>query len=160
MPKVQVDFSETKERGAFSPTNVEEGDYLLTIKKSEVVQIKSGDNAGKDQLVFTLVSDKIRGASYPYYTPLSGKSAWKLRAILEAAGFNIAGKKALGFDTDRLNGKTVGAELVDDEYNGKIKSSINNVFPASDLEEDPSRDDVIVSPEDDGSVVEVDLDEL
>ncbi|MCA1839732.1 MAG: hypothetical protein LC723_05295 [Actinobacteria bacterium] len=133
MPVIKADFSEIKARGAFSPKHVEEGDYRFTIVKSEVVAIKNGDNAGQDQAVFTLVSKQIRGATYPYYAPLGGKNAWKLRTIIEAAGLSTQGKTALSFNTDRLHGKEIGATLVDDEYQGRMKSTVDQIFPAGEL---------------------------
>lgn len=158
MPKIKADFSETKERSEFSPRHVDEGEYLFEVKSSKL----GTSAAGNEQLIFTLVSPQIPGGVYPYYAPTSGKAAWKLRALLEATQQPIQGKKVVNFDTDRLNGKRFGAELVDDEYNGRLKSVVNNVFPESELsgghetvEDETDEDNVTVEVDDD-----LDLDEL
>lgn len=128
MAKVRIDLSEAAEGGAFNPRNVEEGDYVGKIKACVVDISKQGNK----QLVFTITADEVRGATYPYYCPLEGKGAWKTRNMIEAIG-KKAPKAAASVDTDIFINKPIGFELVDDEYEGRMKSVINQVFPASDV---------------------------
>jgi len=136
MPKVRADLSEAPTGGGqFNKRHVEEGEYLLRIKSSKVVEIKSGDNAGKEQVLFTIVSPQIPGAVYPYYVPLSGKRAWLFRQIVEVCGVDTKGAKIVSFDTDKLNGKEFGAFLAEDEYQGTLQSVIDRIFPKEELED-------------------------
>lgn len=141
MVRVRADFSEAAEQGEFSPRHVEEGEYLGVIRGAELGESKNG-NA---QIVFKIESPQIRGASYPLFCQLDGKASWKLRSLIEACGIKVAGKKAIAFDTDRLIGKKLGIELLDDEYQGRVKSKIQSVFPVSELgaktEEDAADDE-------------------
>jgi len=142
MVRVRADFSEAAQQGEFSPRHVEEGEYLATIKGATVGESKQGNQ----QVVFKLVSNDIRGASYPYYCSLDGKGSWKLRALLEAVGVRVKGA-AVNFDTDRLVGKQLGMELLDDEYQGRMKSKVQNVFPKDELggkddDTEPEEDDL------------------
>lgn len=132
MVRVRADFSEAAEKGQFSPTPVDAGEYLF-----KITEIEAGDSKeGNPQLVVRLESPQIPRASYPYYCPLDGKGAWKLRALLEACGVQAGGKKAVAFDTDKLVGKMVGGELEDDEYQGRMKSKVRSVFHQSELDSD------------------------
>ena len=131
MPKVKIDFSEAASGGNFRERHVEEGDYLFVVKSSEEKESK----AGNPQIVFTVTSPQIAGASYPIYCPLTGKGTFKIRQLMEACGVSTAGKSAVLFDTDKLNGKQFGGTLLDDEYEGKEKSKIDQVFSASELED-------------------------
>lgn len=128
MPQVRADLTEAKEGGFSNPRNVEEGDYLFVIESSEITQIKSGDNKGKDQVELTLSSPEIAGATYKYWLPLSGAASWKFSATLRAAGFDTAGKKMVNFNTDKLHGKRVAGTLIDDEYKGNLRSKIDGAL--------------------------------
>lgn len=145
MARVRADFSEAAEKGDFSPRHVKEGEYLAKITAAEVSESK----AGNKQIIFTFVSPQIRGATYPYYVPLDGKGAWKLRALLEAVGMSTGGKKAVNFDTDRLIGKECGIELLDDEYEGRMKSKIQTTFSKSEIVDEDASDGDVADEDDD-----------
>jgi len=135
--RVQADFTEAAQASDIRPVHVEDGDYRMVVKSAELTEVKSGENKGKKQIMWVLSSPQIRGAAYPYYTALTGKSSWKLRVFLEATGTKIA-KDKLAFDTDRIIGRELGAELVEDEYQGKLKSVVNAVFPVDELNDSPA----------------------
>jgi hypothetical protein len=124
--KVIVDFSNVKQ-GNFNPAQVPEGDYVAKITKAEIGQSK----AGNQQIVFTLQLEGKRG-TYPYYCGLVENQLWKLRNILVAAGITVP-KKKLNIDPDKVLGRSVGVEMTDDEYEGRIKSIIASVFAASEV---------------------------
>ena len=138
-----VDFSGVKDRGNFNPKQVAEGDYAATIVKVEDTQSKKDDEF---MYVFTIKLDKFSQNSYPYYCKLTENQLWKLRNIAVAAGLNVP-KKRMKFDPNKIMGKKIGVTMADDEHEGKMKSTIDSVFPMSeladgpDMEEDNSTDD-------------------
>lgn len=138
---VSIDFSNVKEVGNFNPKNIEEGDYRAKITKCELGKNKSGD----PMFTFTI---KIEGSNgvYPFYCPITEASAWKLRNLLIAGGLS-APKKMVKVDGSKLVGKSVAVSVEDDEYDGKIKSVIQSVFPVDeldgeDLDEDADDEDI------------------
>jgi hypothetical protein len=132
-----ADFSGVKERGDFNPKHVEEGDYAAKVVKVEDGEVKSGDNKGDFQYIFTIKLQKFSQYSYPYYCKLQENQLWKLRNLAVAAGLNVP-KKRQKFDPNKIAGKSIGVTMEDDEYTndkGKttLKSVIAAVFPVSEL---------------------------
>jgi hypothetical protein len=124
-----VDFSDVKDRGAFNPKRVAEGDYAATITKVEDAKVA---DSGDFMYVFTIKLKKFSQNSYPYRCKLEANQLWKLRNIAVAAGQNVP-KKRLKFDPNKLVGKDIGVTMEDDEYQGRPKSEISSVFPMSEL---------------------------
>lgn len=150
-----VDFSGVKDRGDFNPKQVAEGDYAAKIVKVEDGESKK--DPGAFQYVFTIKLDKYSQNSYPYYCKLADNQLWKLRNIAIAAGLNVP-KKRMKFDPNKVVGKSIGVTMADDEYEGKMKSVIDAVFPISELADGPEDDDARGSDEefDEGAPVAVD----
>lgn len=126
----ELDFSNVKDMGEFAPRRVEAGDYLAQI-------IKVVDAPAKDETpmyVFTLKLKSFSQNSYPYYCKLVENQLWKMRNILVAGGLNVP-KRRVKVDPSKLVGKWVGVTMEDDEYEGKLKSVIAAIFPASELGE-------------------------
>lgn len=128
--KVNVDFTNVKDSSGINPKQMPEGDYHAIIKKVELVDKK--DKSAK-QLLFTIGLKDAATVAYPYYCGFEPNVLWKLRNLMIAAGVK-APKKAFSFDAEKLEGKELGVTLADDEYDGKMKSVIDAVFPASELE--------------------------
>lgn len=124
-----VDMSTVKERGAFNPKRVAEGDYAAKIVKVEDSKVKE---SGDFMYVFTIKLDKYSQYSYPYRCKLEENQLWKLRNILVAAGLNVP-KKRMKVDPNKAVGKSIGVTMEDDEYEGRPKSEVNAVFPVSEL---------------------------
>lgn len=125
-----LDFSNVKEQGNFNPRNVPEGDYIAKITAVDEGESKSGT----DQWIFTFEVEGVRGGKYPYYCGLVENQLWKIRNLFTAAGITVP-KKRVGVDPNKLVGKIVGVELVDDEYEGRMKSVINSIFDKSEVGE-------------------------
>lgn len=127
-----VDFSGVKDRGNFNPKQVEAGDY-----RAKVVKVEDGESKKDEQFqyVFTIKLEKFSQHSYPYYCKLQENQLWKLRNLLVAAGLNVP-KTKMKLDPNKVVGKTIGVTMEDDEYEGKMKSTIGAVFPASELADD------------------------
>lgn len=124
-----VDMSGVKDRGAFNPKRVAEGDYAAVITKVEDAKVKDSDEF---MYVFTIKPKKYSQYSYPYRCKLTENQLWKLRNIMVAAGINVP-KKRMKLDPNKAVGKSIGITLEDDEYEGKPKSEISAVFPVHEL---------------------------
>lgn len=124
-----VDFSNVKDRGNFNPQRAEAGDYIAKVTKVGDAESKSDGNF---QYVFTIKLQKFSQYSYPYYCKLQENQLWKLRNLLIAAGLNVP-KARMKLDPNKVVGRTIGVTLEDDEYDGKEKSTIAAIFPASEL---------------------------
>ena len=136
-----IDFSNVKERGNFNTKHIEEGDYVAKITKVESTTAKDDEN----MWVFTFVLDEHPRAAYPYYCKLVENQFWKVKALFDAVGIRV-GQRKVKVDPNKLIGKKVGVAMEDDEYEGRLKSIIGEVFPAEDVT-GPADDDV--DPEDD-----------
>ena len=123
-----IDFSNVKERGAFNPKNIEPGDYQAKVTKVDFTKAKDGE----DMWVFHIVLDDHPRTTYPYYCKLVENQLWKVRALFEAAGINVGARK-VKVDPNRLIGKVIGVGMEDDEYEGRLKSVIAEVFPAEEV---------------------------
>ena len=126
-----VDLTNVKDQGEFSPRRVMAGDYL-----AKITDVKDGEAKSDQgfQYIFTFVLQSHSQNKYPYYCKLQENQLWKLRNLAVAAGLNIP-KKRVKFDPNKVVGKVVGVTMEDDEYEGKEKSVIASVFPASELSE-------------------------
>jgi hypothetical protein len=125
-----LDFTGVKEGGEFRPRRRPEGDYYAHIVKVEDHESKSGN----DTWLFTIKIDGDSRAAYPYYVGTDDNQLWKVRGIFVGAGVQVPSKRVKA-DPNKLVGKAVGVALEDDEYEGRVKSTIAAVFPVSDLDD-------------------------
>jgi hypothetical protein len=125
-----VDLTDVKEGGVFRPKRKPEADYRAKIVK--VDDHKPKDTTKPDGWVYTIMVEGDNRSTYPYYVNPAKKEAWKIGAISNAAGFKILGKR-VNFDPNKLVGKPVGIALEDDEFEGRLKSSIGDIFPISEV---------------------------
>jgi hypothetical protein len=151
--KRKADFSDVKDGGNFSPRHVPEGDYRM-----KIIAVEDGEsNAGNEQTVFTLIrlddAKRARPATYPYYCGWETKQLWKIRKLFIAAGMPVP-KRLVLVDPNKLLNKVVGAVLVDDEYDGRMRSKIDDVFPKEDVQDTPSTDDTDDDYADDDEEIE------
>lgn len=129
-----VDMTNVKEGGQrFNTKRITAGDYLARVTKVEDAEVKSGENKGRFQWLFTIQLEKHATYKYPYYCQLEENQLWKVRNLLIAAGINVP-KKKLKLDPEKVVGKLIAVTMDDDEYDGKPKSMIAAVFPPSELE--------------------------
>lgn len=155
----QLDFTNVKDGGGqFSKTNMPAGDYLAKVTKVEEVKAKAD---GGKMWLFTIQLKSRPSATYPYYCKLVENQLWKIRNLFVAAGINVP-KKKIKVDPSKVIGKEIAVSLEDDEYEGKVNSVVNSVFPAADLEAEgpsPDLDDEDDEEEDTTEEVEDDEDE-
>ena len=140
---VMFDMTDVKDSGgAFNKKHRVPGDYKGKITKVEDARKK--DDPSKKMWLFTV---EIGTGAYPYYCTFDEKSLWKIKQLFVAAGVPVPTKKTK-LDPNKIVGKYVGVTLDDDEYNDKLRSSIQSVFSASELEGDNDPDDEDVDDED------------
>lgn len=121
-----VDFTNVKDGSDVNPKRQPAGDYAGKV-------VKVFDSPSKKDNVFQWCFIISAGTgTYPYYCKLQENQLWKLRNLFIAAGMTVP-KKKIKVDPTKVVGKTIGLTLGDDEYQDKLKSVIEAVFPASDL---------------------------
>lgn len=125
-----VDLSGVSEGGNFRPRKKPDGDYLAKIVKADDHQPK--DKSKPLGWVLTIQVDGDARSTYPYYLSPEDKQLWKIRGICVAAGIKVPAGR-IKFDPNRLVNKAIGIELEGDEYNGREKSAIADVFPTSEV---------------------------
>ncbi len=137
-----VDMSQVKDsqRSGINPKRLPEADYLARVSSVQDSEVKSGDNKGDFQWLFIITPEDYPNAHYAYYCKLDANQLWKVRNLLIAAGLNVP-KKKVKLDPERVVGKLIAITLEDDEYNGKIKSTISAIFPPADMTDTESSDD-------------------
>lgn len=145
-----VDFSNVKDVGNFNKKRIPAGDYLATISNIEDAESK-GD--GVFQYLVSIKINKKPSSVFPYYCKLQENQLWKLRNLLIAAGIQVP-KRRMKVDPNRLIGKIIGVTVEDDEYDGKEQSTVQGVFPASELSDGYSDDPNAEDSEDDAEDVE------
>jgi hypothetical protein len=129
---VQLDFTNVKDSGGqFNPKHYPPGDYKAKIQSVATVKVKSGDNKGQTQWLWTI---RCESGTYPYYTGFQENVLWKIRNLFTSAGVAIP-KKRVNLDPNKIVGKAIGVSLDDDEYEGKMRSKIMSVIPLSELED-------------------------
>lgn len=130
--KRKMDFTNVKDGGGnFRPRRRPEGDYEAKIVKVDDHQPKDSDK--EMGWVFTVQIKGDARSSYPIYGSPTADQAWKIRKLFIACGMAVP-KKMVLVDPNKLVGRELGVILVDDEYNGKIKSSIDDFIPVDDLQ--------------------------
>lgn len=147
--KAKVDFTDAGDRGPWNQKHQPEGDYLFKIVAVLDSPTKEGN---KPQWIFALQDVENKSAVYPYRCQLDKSQAWKIRNVFEACGVRVA-QKMLNVDPQKVVGKLIGATLEDNEYNGKVKSQIGDVFSASEFgdaakDEDPDEADEVEEDDD------------
>lgn len=136
-----MDFTNVRDGGQFNPLALDPGQYPAKIVDANEHLAKSGNL----QIVFTVKVDGHSG-TYPYYCAIADDAEnqfWKMRGIHEAAGIEIP-KKRMKVNPDKLIGRPIGVELADDEYEGRIKSTIVALVPISEV-----GGEIVVDDEDD-----------
>lgn len=161
--KKKINFKNVKDQGQFNPRHVEPGDYVMKVVKVD----DHKTNEGKEMWLFTCTRKGDARATYPYYVNnTEEKQAWKIRKLFIACGIPVP-KKLVMVDPNKVVGKEFGAALEDDEYEGRMKSVIQDTFPKEDVleadDEAPSKKKkgkpAPVEEDDDDDEDEVDLDE-
>lgn len=155
--KRTLDFTNVKDQGEFNPVHVTEGEYLMKVTKVT----EETSSKGNDMWVFTCQMADRKNATYPYRCTLNVEALWKVRNLFTACGVAVP-KKKLNVDPNKLVGKTFGAIMEDDEYEGRMKSVIGGVFPSHDMTKDdkPQAEEPEEEVEEEEIEDEVDVEDL
>lgn len=141
-----IDLSDVKEGGNFRPRRKPEGDYRAKIVKADDHQPKDKSKAAG--WVLTIMVEGDGRSTYPYYLSPEKNQVWKVAGICRAAGLNVKTAR-IRFDPNKLVNKTIGIALVDEEYNDRLKSVIDDVFLASEVGANADEDPEIVDEDED-----------
>jgi hypothetical protein len=136
----KIDFGEVPKERRKRGKRIPEGDYLFKIVKADRRK-KEGGSSYYFSWTFQLIEDSRGGTKYaglPFYyiTSLKPEALFNLRNLILAASdgkTNVAGK-VMNFDPAKLYGKKIGGTVEDDEYDGKMRSHVVDIFPPSELE--------------------------
>lgn len=139
--RANLDFTNVKDDGGrFNKKRMPEGGYKGKITKCEDAKSKK-TNASMWLYTIEVKVNNITG-TYPYYCILTPESLWKTRQLFAACGI-VVPKKKVALDPNKIVGRTIGVELQDTEYDGKMQSEIGATMPASEITDDtvPDTDD-------------------
>lgn len=121
-----------------SYTRCPEGQFPSKLVKLEECTIQgSGDDGLKAK--FEVTGGSGKGSNVFETFSLGEKALWKLKMMLEAMGMKATGKMTL--DLDKLEGKSVGIEVVHDEFNGRKTAKIAQYLKLSELEDTEADED-------------------
>ena len=163
LKKHTLDFTNVKDASGINPKRMPAGDY-----KAVIINVEETMKEDIPMWNFYIQLDDNRSAVYPYYCKLQENQLWKVRNLLIAAGKSVP-KKRVSVDPSKLLKSVIGVTLADDEYEGKLKSVIDAVFPANELaeattpagvEDEPDELEASDVPDDDEDDDELDVDEL
>lgn len=148
-----LDMTDVKEGSNYTRRNVDEGDYAATI--TGVVDAVAKDET--DMWVFTISLDAVSRATYPYYVKLDAKNLWKISRLFQVTGQKLERKRG-AVDPNRLVGKKIGVAMVDDEYNGRINSTVDDVFAVAEVKGTVATEEPVIAdyPEEDELILELD----
>lgn len=143
--KVRVNLKGV-EAGTRKAVRVPEGDYLFKVKKAEVTTFKSGNDGVV--WIFEFVDGKGKGSGVYHNSVFTENSLWSFKGIVQSLRPVVKLKDGeMDIDVSKLIGRTVGGSVLDDEYDGKIKSIINDFFPPELLEDDEEEDEELEEEE-------------
>ena len=124
--------------GVESYSRCPEGQFPAKLVQLEECTIQgSGDDGLKAK--FEVTGGSGKGSNVFETFSLAEKALWKLKMLLEAIGMKASGKMTL--DLDKLEGKSVGIEVVHDEYNGRKQAKIAQYLKLSELEDTETDED-------------------
>lgn len=124
--------------GVESYSRCPEGQFPAKLVQLEECTIQgSGDDGLKAK--FEVTGGSGKGSNVFETFSLAEKALWKLKMLLEAMGMKASGKMTL--DLDKLEGKSVGIEVVHDEYNGRKQAKIAQYLKLSELEDTEADED-------------------
>jgi hypothetical protein len=124
----KVDFTGV-EAGGFE---VPDGLYVLAV---QTVTQKKSQEAGNPYLSWEFKVDegKYKGRKVWDNTSLQPQALWKLRGLFENMGMDIEDGE-FEVDLEELQGQLVGAEVVNEKYQGKDKPRIASYLPADEVD--------------------------
>ncbi len=136
---MRIDFGDVPEERRQRSRKIPEGEYKAKIV-SWKKKWKDDDKSNTPYLQWTLqiLEGKHKGVPFYENTSLKKDALFNLRNLIFAATDgkkNVAGK-TVNFDPDTLVGAKIGIIVEDEEYENKLRSTVADVRPLSEMEED------------------------
>lgn len=125
---LKVDFTNVEPGG-----KVPEGDYPVVVKEITVEESQNGNPYLK--WVFSVADGRHKGKQLYHNTSLQPQALFNLRNTLEALGMEVP-QKAIQLDLDNLIGLKAAVAVEVEQYQGKERSRVVEVFPLEELIED------------------------
>lgn len=116
-----------------------EGTYNANVFEVEIVQVKNGENAGKDQfkVQFKVAEGQFSNRRLFTYIPLyAGKASWKTVAFFKALGYEPKPGESFNVPTpNELAGKSLAIKVkVVPSQDGGEENNISGFAPTSKVE--------------------------
>jgi hypothetical protein len=136
---ITIDFGDVPKEKRQRFRRIDEGEYpakVVSWKK----KYKDNDKSNAPYLAWTLqiTEGKFKGTPFIENTSLKKDALFNLRNLIFACSNgkkNVAGK-TVNFDPDSLIGKKIGIVVEDEEYDNKMRSTVVDMKPISEMEED------------------------
>ena len=128
--KISVDFTGVEAGGS---RTCPDGRYVAKVDK---VTVQTSDNSGKDYLKWELsvVGPSSKGARLYNNTTLQPQGLFALKRFLTCLGADVEDGE-MDLDLSEYPDMEIGVEVVNEEYQGKQRPQIADVFPPDELEE-------------------------
>jgi hypothetical protein len=102
---------------------LDDGVYVFLIKAVK----EKASKTGKDMWLLTFEEEDSKAVIFENYV-LEASSAWKVKELLSAVGFEVPKGSMELPDPSDLVGQFVKGKVETEEYNGEPKNSIKKVF--------------------------------
>jgi hypothetical protein len=122
---LNVDFTGVTSGGSY---NVPEGDYVAEV--TEIEQKLSKQQKPFIAFTLTLRGDQ-EGKKLFHNCSLQPQALFNLRRTLEALGFMVPDGQ-MDIDLNELKGLYMGVHVEGEEYQGKVRPRVTEVFPLTD----------------------------
>lgn len=141
--KMRLDFTKVEERSGWNTRHIPEGLHQMKVAAVEDTEAQDGT----DMWVFALVPTEGKYATrrFPFYCKLQANQLWKVRDLFVAAGIPVP-KKATMLDPNKVVGKLIAAEVIDETGQYEGRSSVQgtyglDVLDGLDSPEEPEEDE-------------------
>jgi hypothetical protein len=150
---VKANFGHKDAKGSGGKVNprVPSGGYVLKVVNAEPFESQGGNPGVKWD--FVISEGPKKGKKYRERTMLMPRNLWYLRQLLEAMGKKVP-SKVVSLTLSKYIGQKVGAVLIDDEFEGKPQSKVDEFITVEEAreyeaEEDEDEDDEDEDEDDD-----------
>lgn len=121
---ISVDFSGVESGGGRA---IPDGNYTLEV--DEVTEEESSEGNPYLKFVYKVTEGPVKGARVWDNCSLQPQALWRFKTLLECFGEEVP-DSAMDIDLDDLVGKSVDAELTNEEYQGKKRPRITGFLGA------------------------------
>lgn len=124
MARIKVDMTNVQDGFVTVP----EGDYICKVSKITLETSEKGSKYLKWEFVIGI--GEYKGQKIWHNTSLLPQALFNLRNTIQALGIDVP-KTVQSIDTDKYIGKIVGITVVHEEYQGKPKAKVADLWRAA-----------------------------